>query len=303
MMKQIAGRREKRGRALLKCRPIGVFDSGVGGLTVVEQLWKHLPYESIVYFGDTAHVPYGSREVAELISLADSITAFLVEKGCKVIIDACNTTSSVALDSLKRKYQIPVVGVVEPGAQAAARASRGGKIGVIATEATVKSEAYLRALKRENPKAEVWMEACPLLVPLIEAGETHSLRAREAVYRYLQPLLRQGIDTLVYGCTHYPYLHDLVAEIVGTGIELVDPAEATVLEVKALLAKNQALADASCCCRQEFYVSGSPEAFYRTATQLVGEGRLGPVTRADIFGPELEVGGMTLGKVRGAQSQ
>lgn len=298
MIKQIAGRREKRGRALPKCQPIGVFDSGVGGLTAVEQLWKHLPYESIVYFGDTAHVPYGSREVAELISLADSITGFLVEKGCKVIIDACNTTSSVALDILRQKYPIPIIGVVGPGAQAAARVSSRERIGVIATEATVKSGAYLRALRRENPKAQVWMEACPLLVPLIEAGETRSLRAREAVNRYLQPLLEQGIDTLVFGCTHYPYLRDLVAEIAGTTVKLVDPAEATVLEVKALLAKSQATADASCSYKQEFYVSGSPEAFYRTATLLVGEGRVGPVIGADIFA-EPKVGGMALGKVTG----
>lgn len=247
--------------------PLGVFDSGVGGLTVVEEIYRQLPETGIIYFGDTAHVPYGPRPVEELIGYADDITAYLISEGAKVIIDACNSTSSVALDFLQAKYPLPVVGVVEPGVRAALQVTRNGNIGIIATEATVKSGAHKRLIEQVNKGYRVYGKACPLFVPLIEAGEVQSETTRRVALEYLTPLIKNKIDTLILGCTHYPFLRHVLEEILGPEVILVDPARETVLEAKKAL-QDLGLPEDPNHKRDKFYVSGDPATFQKLGSKL-----------------------------------
>jgi len=247
-------------------RAIGLFDSGVGGLTVAEELFRQMPHEEIIYFGDTANVPYGGRPVSQLISFADRIINFLVQQGAKYIIFACNTSSSVSLGVMRERYPVSMMGLIEPGARAAVRATSNGRIGVLATEATIRSGAYARAIRQLSPEAEVLDMPAPKLVPLVEAGELASIRAEAALREYLDPLKRRGIDTLVLGCTHYPFLRDLICKILGPEIALVDPAAATVaaarneLDALGLLASPRVSAP-----NHRFYVSGDAASFARVA--------------------------------------
>jgi len=216
-------------------RPIGVFDSGIGGLTVVAELRRKLPHERILYVGDTARVPYGGKSAETVIRYSREISNLLISEEAKMIVVACNTASALAVPTVSREYSVPVLGVLEPGASAAVRATRSGHVGVIGTKATIGSEAYAHAIRSFNPELRVSSVACPLLVPLIEEGLFQDEITEAVLRRYLEPLLRQGVDTLVLGCTHYPLLKPAISKICGPGIVLVDSAENCALFVESLL--------------------------------------------------------------------
>ncbi len=203
-------------------RAIGIFDSGVGGLTVLRELRLQLPQEELVYLGDTARVPYGTKSPQTVGRYAREAARFLVGQRVKLLVVACNTASAVALDDLSAIHQLPVVGVIEPGARKALAVTRTGRVGVIGTEGTIRSRAYERALRAGNPQIEVSVAPCPLFVPLAEEGWADHPVAHLAAAEYLAPLLREGIDTLVLGCTHYPLLKRTLQEVAGPGVELID---------------------------------------------------------------------------------
>lgn len=218
-------------RALIE-KPIGVFDSGIGGLTVVKHLSTVLPNEHIVYFGDTARVPYGSKSNSTVIEYSIQNTNFLLHKNVKVVVVACNTASSVAILALQKKFNIPVIGVIFPGAQMAVNETKNGKIGVIGTRATINNKAYSKAIKKIKKDVEVIEKACPLFVPLAEEGWTHHQATYEIAEEYLKELRVKEIDTLVLGCTHYPILADVIQEVIGNNVKLIDSGVATAEVVK-----------------------------------------------------------------------
>ncbi len=255
----------------MKTRPIGIFDSGVGGLTVVKSLLARLPGESLVYYGDTAHVPYGSKSREELCSYARNIISFLLGQGVKTIVVACNTSSSVTLPDIEKACPVPILGVVKPGARVAARVTRNGKIGMIATQGTVNSGSYTANIKSINATHEVFSGACPRLVPLVEAGILDGPETHQAMEEYIVPILQQGIDTLVLGCTHYPFLTPIISEIAGDAVTLVDPAAETIEELVRILQKNDLLNDTQPMGSREFYVSGNAESFYKVGRLLLGD--------------------------------
>lgn len=220
-------------------QPIGVFDSGIGGLTVVHQLMQQLPNESIIYFGDTARVPYGPKSAETVRRYALQIGEWLVTQGVKVVVVACNTATAHALTALRETLPVPVIGVIGPGARAALAASTGGSVGVIGTAGTIASGAYERALKHVAPGLQVHTKACPLLVPLVEEGWTDHAATKLIVHEYLQPLLSAGVDTLVLGCTHYPLLANALAQEAGANVKLIDSARETAAETARLLKKNR----------------------------------------------------------------
>ncbi|HIE11862.1 MAG TPA: glutamate racemase [Desulfotomaculum sp.] len=248
-------------------RPIGLFDSGIGGITVFEQVRRILPDESVIYFGDSANVPYGGRPVSELVALGDRIIRFLLSKKVKIVLFACNTSSSVSIGVLRERYPVPMIGLVEPGAQMAVRATRNGKVGLIATEATVKSESYPKAVAAIAPEVRVFSSAAPALVPLVEAGKVDTPEAEEALNVYLAPLKEAGVDTLILGCTHYPFFNPLISRILGPEVVLVDPAEATTIEARKELVRRGILTSKG-KVKHEFYVSGDPEEFDRLAERF-----------------------------------
>jgi len=216
-------------------RPIGVFDSGIGGLTVVKALRDRLPNEAIVYLGDTARVPYGPKSPETVQRYAFELAHMLMQKNAKALVVACNTVSSVALPLLMRKFSVPVIGVIEPGARAALQATRNQHVGVIGTRATVRSGAYEKALRATDNNVRVSSRACPLLVPLIEEGLLDDDVTDRVIVRYLEPLLGDGIDTLVLGCTHYPLLSDAIARALGPEITIVDSAANCAIAVQETL--------------------------------------------------------------------
>ena len=245
-------------------RPIGVFDSGIGGLTVVAALRRMLPGEKILYLGDTARVPYGGKSPETVTRYSKEISDLLIAEGSKMIVAACNTASALAVPSLALSYPVPLVGVIEPGAAAAVLATRNGKIGVIATRATITSDAYGKAIRALDPNVTVTAVACPLLVPLIEEGLFDDEITRTVLRRYLEPLLRAGIDTLVLGCTHYPLLKSLIARICGKRVILVDSAENCALAVRALLNPSATVAQKG-NSRLDVLLTDSSEGFLRIA--------------------------------------
>jgi len=249
--------------------PIGVFDSGVGGLTVVRALMERLPFENLIYFGDTARVPYGSKSPATVRRYALEAAAFLVHHQVKMLVVACNTASSVALDELAERFRLPVIGVIEPGARRAVSLTRNGRIGVIGTEGTIKSQAYTRAIQSLDPCVEVFAAACPLFVPLVEEGWLEHQVTRLTAREYLQPLLNRNIDTLVLGCTHYPLLKGVLQEVLGEQVQLIDSAEATALTVaECLRAENRLrVVEPS---RARFFVTDVPERFQRVGGAFLG---------------------------------
>lgn len=250
--------------------PVGVFDSGLGGLTVVKEMAEYLPGERIIYFGDTANVPYGDKASAELISLADNIAAFLVDQGVKAVVDACNSTSAVALGYLQDHYEVPVVGVIEAGVRGALKATRNGKIGVIATKATINSQAHKRAAEKLDPNVKIIGQACSMFVPLIEAGKVKDPETVKAAQKYMEPLQKAGIDTLILGCTHYPFLAPVIKEILGNRVFLVDPAVNTVLELKDLLQGQLNENSAVSLADHKYFVSGDPVSFKEIGESLLG---------------------------------
>lgn len=245
-------------------RPIGVFDSGIGGLTVVAALRRTLPAEKILYLGDTARVPYGGKSPETVTRYSKEISDLLVAEGAKMIVAACNTASALAVPSLALTYPVPFIGVIEPGAAAAVLATRNGKIGVIATRATIASDAYGKAIRSLSANIEVTAIACPLLVPLIEEGLFDDEITRTLLRRYLEPLLRAGIDTLVLGCTHYPLLKGVIGRICGKKVTLVDSAENCALAVRALISPSGNIAQDG-NARLDVMLTDSSEGFLRIA--------------------------------------
>lgn len=254
-----------------KASPVGVFDSGLGGLTVVQKMAEYLPRESIIYFGDTANVPYGDKPASLLIWLADQIAGFLVGKGVKAVVDACNSTSSVALEFLKQKYDVPFVGVIEAGVKGALEATKNGNIGIIATKATIESGAHQRVVERLDPKVKLVGRACSSFVPLVESGLVNCPQAFEAAESYLMPLKEAGIDTLILGCTHYPFLSGVIREILGDSVLLVDPAANTVMELKNLLGNQINDGEPKTFSDHQYFVSGDPASFEEVGERLLGQ--------------------------------
>ncbi len=252
--------------------PIGVFDSGVGGLTVAREIIRQMPDERLVYFGDTARVPYGSKSRETVIRYSRQIIRFLLTKNVKAIVIACNTASAYALETVEKEFDVPIIGVIKAGAVAAVRATRNGKIGVIGTEGTIGSGIYTEVMKQMNPDIEVTGKACPLFCPLVEEGLLHDSVTDEIASRYLSELKGRFIDTLVLGCTHYPLLRSTVGRIMGGDVTLVNPAYETALELKALLAEKEL----ACGCAEDpaadkyrFYVSDLAEKFTAFATSIL----------------------------------
>ncbi len=256
-------------------RPIGVFDSGLGGLTVFKALSRRLPGEDLVYFGDTAHVPYGSKSAEEVERCSLAAARFLMGKRVKALVVACNTSSALALPRLRRELPVPVIGVIEPGARAAASASRGGRVGVIGTEATVLSGAYPAALRIALPGAKVKAAACPLFVPLVEEGWWGGPVALETARRYLSPIKRFGVDTLILGCTHYPLLKGVIGRVMGPGVRLVDSAVEVSREAARQLEAMGLRRDGTPRRgRWSFYASDAPPRVLRLARRWLGAGEL-----------------------------
>ena len=258
--------------------PIGIFDSGVGGLTVYRALHEHLPNERFVYLGDTARVPYGTKSLSTVERYAVENAQFLAAHGIKLLVVACNTASALALPAIREALEIDVVGVIGPGARAAVSDSKGKRIGVIATESTVQSGAYTKAIKKADEKASVTERACPLFVPLAEEGWADNHVAAAIAETYLAGL-RSRIDTLVLGCTHYPILRDVIQQTVGDEVELIDSGEATAAEVRSLLKEKDlartrpptgALERQLCDDLDHFYVTDAAERFARVAERFLG---------------------------------
>lgn len=262
-------------------KSIGIFDSGVGGLTVLREIMQALPQEDTLYFGDTARVPYGTKSPETVTRYAGEIASFLIRRDIKLLVVACNTVSAVALPALKRQLSIPVVGVIEPGARRAVEVTRSGRIGVIGTAGTIRSSAYTRAIKRLKPDAEVLTRACPLFVPLAEEGWIDNQVARLTAQTYLQELKEAEVDTLVLGCTHYPLLKPLIASVMGPGVTLVDSAEETARTVAAILAENGLLRPPAEKGNHNYYVSDIPAGFVRVGNRFLG-GKLGDVFQVSL---------------------
>lgn len=242
-------------------RPIGVFDSGVGGLTVVKQVMKTLPQEDIVYFGDTARLPYGSKSKEAVTRFSRQIVRFLLTKNVKAIIIACNTASSNSLDILRQEFDLPIFGVVVPGVEEALHSTKNKKVGIIGTAATVRSNAYQKLICKADSEIKVFSKACPLFVSLVEEGWIENEIARLTAKEYLRELIDEGIDSLVLGCTHYPLLKRCIGETVGEAIRLVDPAKATAKQVWSYLQENSLLNEMEKAGERVFYVSDATDKF------------------------------------------
>lgn len=261
--------------------PIGVFDSGVGGLTVAKEIMHQIPDERIIYFGDTARVPYGSKSKETVTKFSRQIVRFLQSQGVKAIVAACNTASAYALDELEKETDIPMIGVIKPGAKVASEATRNGKIGVIATEGTISSAIYSRYIKEINPQVTVTEKACPLFVPLAEEGLWRDPVTDEIAKRYLTELIDTDIDTLVLGCTHYPLIRETIGKIMGEKVTLVNPAYETARELKELLVEKDMLHGEETGLgnnKYQFYVSDSSEKFKTFANSIIKYGILSAKT-------------------------
>jgi glutamate racemase len=246
---------------------IGLFDSGVGGLTVLRELYRQLPQESILYFADTARLPYGTRSPEEILQFVREILDWMSTQGVKIIIMACNTSSALALDIVRAEYELPILGLILPGARTAVQ--QGKRIGVIATPATAASNAYRLAIQEIDSTAQVWQVGCPEFVPLVEGNRIYSPDTKEVAQRYLQPLLLKGIDTLVYGCTHYRHLDEIIRSLLPPTVKIIDPAEqiavAAEKELELLGLKNNKPP-----LPTRFCVSGSPKQFAHLGRQWLG---------------------------------
>ncbi|MBD5457126.1 MAG: glutamate racemase [Lachnospiraceae bacterium] len=257
--------------------PIGVFDSGVGGLTVVREIMRQIPNERIVYFGDTARVPYGSKSKDTVTRYSRQIVRFLQSHEIKTIVVACNTASANALDEIKKEADIPMIGVVKPGARTAVQVTKNGKIGVIGTEATIGSKLYNQYIKQLKEEVEIFGKACPLFVPLVEEGLWQDPVTDEIATRYLAELIDIGIDTLILGCTHYPLIRSTLGRIVGEKVTLVNPAYETARELREMLEERSLLNDKKPVLGEnqyQFYVSDMADKFKNFANSIIKYGIL-----------------------------
>jgi len=267
---KLSGKAEEKKAA--PSSPIGIFDSGVGGLTVLQEIMRQLPHEDVVYLADTARVPYGGRPPEEIIKINEEIIPFLIDYGAKLIIMACGTSSSIAFPIVKDKYKVHIIGLIEPGARAATDATRSGIIGLIATAGTVNSGAYQEALKN----FKVVAQACPLFVPLVEGGFIEAEETKRVAKEYLKPLLKENIDTLILGCTHYPHLTKVLKERTGQNVAFVDPAGEAVADAKKLLQKAGTMKSKTAAPKYEYLVTGSVVQFQDLGSRLLGK----PITNA-----------------------
>lgn len=260
-------------------KPIGVFDSGLGGLTCANELMKIMPGESIVYFGDTGRVPYGSRSEETIIKYVKSDIAFLISQDVKIVVAACGTASTVALPRLEGKYGVPVIGVVEAAAEAAAKATKNGKIGVIGTAGTIRNGKYEELLKEISPGVETFSKACPLFVPLVENGLTDHEITRMTAKLYLEEIRDSGADTLILGCTHYPMLRKVIGEYLPD-VTLIDPGAETAHRVKRFLTESALEAEGE--AQSRYYVSDTAEGFERLAGLFMNRSIDGRAEKIDI---------------------
>ncbi|MGB8455454.1 MAG: glutamate racemase [Anaerocolumna sp.] len=248
--------------------PIGVFDSGIGGLTVAREIMRQIPNETIIYFGDTARVPYGSKSKQTIITYSRQIMKFLQTKNVKAIVIACNTASAFALEAVSAEVSIPVIGVVKPGAKVAAETTKNGNIGIIGTEGTINSGIYNSFLSKTNPNVKVYGKACPLFVPLVEEGWLSDPVTVEVAKRYMSELQDYDIDTLVLGCTHYPLIRHTIGSVVGDKVTLVNPAFETARTLKEVLA-CKGLESTNPAADHKFYVSDGAEKFQKFANTIL----------------------------------
>lgn len=258
----------------LRERPIGIFDSGIGGLTVLREIVKALPDEDTVYLGDTARVPYGTKSGETIRRYSKENAEFLLRHGIKLLVVACNTASAYGLGELKGLLDIPVIGVILPGAHLAARRSRTKKVGVIGTESAIKSSAYFDAIKAVDQKVVVFPAACPLFVPLVEEGWIEGEVTRLVVKTYLKGIKDENVDVLLLGCTHYPLLKKAIGEFMGEGVKIIDSAMATAVEVKRVLAEKGLLKRGKTPPLRRFFVTDSPERFLSVGRRFLNDGEL-----------------------------
>lgn len=271
----------KQSEESMKHAPIGVFDSGVGGLTVVREIMRQIPNERIVYFGDTARVPYGSKSRETVTRYSRQIVRFLQLHQIKTIVVACNTASAYALDEIEKEVDIPMIGVVKPGAKTATEVTKNGKIGVIGTAATIDSKLYSKYIKQLNSDATIYGKACPLFVPLVEEGLWQDPVTDEIAGRYLSELIDIGIDTLILGCTHYPLIRSTIGRVMGEGVTLVNPAYETARELKEMLEEKGLINDKKPALGEnqyQFYVSDTAEKFKNFANSIIKYGILSAKT-------------------------
>jgi glutamate racemase len=263
-------------------QPIGVFDSGIGGLTVVRALTQHLPHENIIYFGDTARVPYGPKSPQVVREYALQDTEILLQHDVKLIVIACNTVSAVALDVVQKRAKVPVIGVILPGAEAAAQATKNKRIGVVGTVGTIFSNAYTNAIRQLDPSIKVFGQPCPLFVPLAEEGWIDHKATELIAKEYLFPLTLEKIDTLVLGCTHYPILRDVIGKVLHQSVTLIDSGEATAFVVKNMLADLKMNNTSTLKPNLQFFVSDVPHKFAEIGERFLGT-KLGKVQRVSGF--------------------
>ncbi len=249
---------------------IGIFDSGLGGLTVMSAVAKIMPKENIIYFGDTAHVPYGSKSQKVVTDFAMGISKFLVKHDVKLIVVACNTASAFSLDALKKNIDVPVIGVITAGSVMALENTKNRRIAVIGTEGTIKSGAYVKEIKKHDKSAIIFSQACPLFVPLVEEGWFNTKITKTIIKQYLTEILKKKADTIILGCTHYPLLKKSIKEVIGKNIKIIDSAIAVAMEVKQLINEKNIANDGS-KGKHLFYVSDSPEKFKKLGSNFFGK--------------------------------
>lgn len=263
-------------------RAIGVFDSGIGGLTVVKELIYHLPLESIIYFGDTARAPYGTKSKSTIIRFTLENILFLLKADVKLIVVACNTSSSIALPVIRKHFKVPIIGVILPGAKEAVYATKNKRIGVIATPGTINSRAYETEIKRLSPGIKVISCACPLFVPLVEEGWLNEPATIDVAKKYLAPFKQAGVDTLILGCTHYPLLKSVIRKVLGAKVNLIDSAQQVALEAKEILAGDGQLENSSRGNKRIFFVSDEPKPFAHLAKKFLGYQLKNVLRRQDV---------------------
>jgi glutamate racemase len=250
--------------------PIGVFDSGMGGLTVVREMMRQLPNESIIYFGDTARVPYGPKSPDTVLRYSREITNYLLSQGVKAMVVACNTATAHALPALREEFDLPIVGVIQPGARAVAAATRTRRVGVIGTAGTIKSRAYEKEIRKLIPDADITAQACALFVPLVEEGWVDTEPTRAIARNYLAPLVAAEVDTVVLGCTHYPLMKTVIGNVVGRQVRLIDSAEETARETAEILRENGLENDTPNEARYRFIASDAPDTFLGLGERFLG---------------------------------